>query len=729
VAVAPMRRIEVIGYRPVLDEVIDALQRAGAVQIEEAPERLATERLDAESERARLLDEYLADARFVRDLLRRYHTPTQPFAAFVSEKVHVSVEEFETLEAGARLMQVYRACDALSDELASAQRERSRLVALVKELEPWLACRLQIAQWKGTEHAVLIAGTVPAGDGGRIHQSLRDVAVLTSVAEYGGAGLRQAWIVLAHRSCEEGVRAALAASQFAEVSFEGLEDYPAEESARAAARIAELEAKIVKLDAQARELAKNHYAESVAKVEAIESEQAALAIRGHIGRTVKTFLVTGWVRASRQAEIEGALGPWAADLDVGFRQPADDEQPPVELDNPRWLRPFEVLTDLYGRPGYRELDPTPLLAPFFLLFFAICISDVGYGAMLIAGAMLIKHRLDVAPGVKRFCDLLAVGGGGAVVVGVLFASYFALPVEALPPLLRSLQVLDPLAQLQTFLIVTIGLGVTQVFFGVGISAYDAFRRGDAGAAVFEQLSTIFLFVMIAASAAVWSGNAVAGRALLVVGLLGTMLMQGRTLEAALNGKERPLWDRAMGWTWMAAMLTWVVSLAFGGPPAVLWTLLGITIAGLLVSKAVRRCVVSFLGGAYAVYGMSSFLGDILSYTRLAALGLSGALVGMVFNILAGMVWEPAAGLWASGGIGWLWAVLVVAAAASIFVFGHTFNVVINLLGAFVHPARLQFVEFFSKFYEGGGRPLAPFRFVTRSVVLHAGSARQEGGAG
>jgi V/A-type H+-transporting ATPase subunit I len=181
--------------------------------------------------------------------------------------------------------------------------------------------------------------------------------------------------------------------------------------------------------------------------------------------------------------------------------------------------------------------------------------------------------------------------------------------------------------------------------------------------------------------------------------------------------------------WLAAMLSWVVSLAAGGPGVVLWVLAGVTLAGLVVSKAVRRCVVSFLGGAYAVYGMSAFLGDILSYTRLAALGLSGALVGMVFNILTGLVWGPVAGLWRVGGLGWLGAVLVAVMAAAVFVFGHVFNVVINLLGAFVHPARLQFVEFFSKFYEGGGRPFAPFRFATRAVVLHAGAARQEGGAG
>jgi V/A-type H+-transporting ATPase subunit I len=268
----------------------------------------------------------------------------------------------------------------------------------------------------------------------------------------------------------------------------------------------------------------------------------------------------------------------------------------------------------------------------------------------------------------------------------------------------------------------------QVFFGVGVAAYDAFRRGDPGAAIFEQVSTIFLFAMIGVCAwAYAAGSPVLGQAALVIGLLGTMLMQGRTLEAALGEAERPVWDRAFGWAWLTVMLGWVVSLAFGGPGFLLWVLLGVTVVGLFVAKTVRKAVVSFLGGAYAVYGMSAFVGDILSYTRLAALGLSGALVGMVFNLLAKLVWDPVGSLFSSGGIGYLWGAVALVGAIGVFVVGHVFNVVINLLGAFVHPARLQYVEFFSKFYEGGGRPLAPFKFVTRSVVLGAGESGVKGG--
>lgn len=728
-SVARMSKVEVVGHQPVLDDVLAALQRAGAVQVEASPEEIATAELHPDDQRLRGLEESAADAKFVREFLGRYHKSTQPFSTFVSEKIHIPLDDFVDLDVDYELRHLYQQCSDIADRLASGKREKVRLQALVRDLEPWSNVRIQIARWADTQRVMLVIGTVPSADSERIRAMLREVSPLVSVAEYGGVGLRQAWIVLAYRDEVEAVRTALAPTQFCEIAFPGLADYPAEESADASDRIAEIEAELTEAEGQARELSKRFYAHSVTIAEAIDGARTSAHLLEHVGSTERAFTITGWVRTSSSGELEQALAPWADALDVELRAPLDSENPPVELDNPRFLKPFEVLTDLYGRPAYREIDPTPLLAPFFLLFFAICISDVGYGAMLIAGSWLIKTKLDVAPGVKRFCDLMMLGGAAAMVIGVAFGSYFALPVESLPAFMRAVILIDPLAQLPTFLLITIGLGVVQVFFGVGISAYDSFRRGDPGTAVFEQLSTIFFFAMIAVCAVGYSaGNTELGRAALVVGLLGTMLMQGRTFDAALKGGDLPTWDRWAGRVWLLALLAWTISLAAGGPAWVLWALLGYTFVGLFVSKGVRMCLVSFLGGAYAVYGMSAFLGDILSYTRLAALGLSGALVGMVFNVLAKMVWEPVGGLWASGGLGWLWAVLVLLAAASIFVFGHTFNVVINLLGAFVHPARLQFVEFFSKFYEGGGRPLAPFRFATRSVVLSAGDAGLKEGA-
>ncbi|TLM72682.1 MAG: hypothetical protein FDZ70_08205 [Actinobacteria bacterium] len=719
-----MRRVTVIGHRPVMGNVVDVLQRVGVMQVDAHPFDLPSEELPACDERLHHLDEMAADAGFVRDFLARYHESEQPFSAFISEKVHLDADEFGALVPDARFVRLYRQCVALSDRIAHGERERARLLALAADLAPWSGLRLEVGRWRGTEHAALFTGTVPASQGPAIRHMLREVTPLVSVEEVCAEGPLQAWVVLAHRSVVDEVRAALAGSGFAEVSHPDLRDYPAEEIAQALSRAERLTAEIEEAHEAARELAALNHASIVALAESLDSQRDAITVCGRFAATERAFAASGWVRASREAELAGALAPWSDSVDIELADPAEGDAVPVELDNPRWLQPFETLTDLYGRPAYGEIDPTPLLAPFFLLFFSICVADVGYGAMLIGGSQWIKRRLDVAPGVKRFMDLLTYGGAGAMVVGVLLGSWFALDYSVLPPVLQRLRVLDPMGQLSEFLVVCIALGVTQVFFGVIVAGWDAWRRGDRADAVFGQFSTLFLFGMIALAVGVPD----TARWALPVGLVGTMLMQGGALSAALGRPGWPVWDRVAGWAWLVATFGAIAVMAGGRVGAGFALLAGASIASLW-SRTGRAGVVALLGGAYSVYGMSAFIGDILSYTRLAALSLSGALVGLVFNLMAGMVMAPAVAAFSSGGLGWLWGSLIAVGAAAIFVFGHVFNVVINLIGAFVHPARLQFVEFFSKFYEGSGRPFAPFALRTKSVVLHAGTAGREGGVG
>ncbi|MDO8848859.1 MAG: V-type ATP synthase subunit I [Coriobacteriia bacterium] len=724
-AVARMLKVTVLAHRSVMDDLVARMQRAGVLEIESQPAELPAVEVAADDERLRRLEEYFAYATFVRDFLASFHTSDRPFGAFVSEKIHLNTAEYEAMQADSTFLQVYRECEAISSQTATLERERARLKSLADDLLPWESLHLQISRWSGTEHVVLFTGIVPSAEGPAVRQALREVTPDVTVEELQSVRGRAAWVVMAHCSTLDEVQAALALTSFQEVSFPGLEDSPAEERAIALARVEEIGEELELLAASAYTLAEAHYEQSVALVEAVGSDIDAVRVREHFGKTDCTFVVSGWVRASRREELEAALAPLGTEVDVTLQEPAEDDNPPVELDNPRFIRPFEVLTDLYGLPRYDEIDPTPLLAPFFLAFFGICVGDVGYGLMLIAGAWYIKNKVDVAPGVKRFMDLLMVGGGGAMVMGVLFGSYFALDfsvIQKYAPPLAALRVLDPLDQLPTFLIITIALGITQVTFGVLLATYDLARRGDRAAAFFDQFSTVLLFVAIAVAVAVPSLTLPA----IVIGVAGTAVFKGRALQAAMGSTDVPVWDRALGGAWLALVVGALTGWAFGLSLPLGWAVLALTVVGLAISKTTRRTLVALLGGLYAVYGMSAFIGDILSYTRLAALGLSGALVGMVFNTMAGMVIEGAGGLFESGGTGIIGGIVVVVLGSLVFVVGHIFNVVINLLGAFVHPARLQFVEFFSKFYQGGGRIHRPFAKRTKSLVLHAGEARQKG---
>lgn len=722
-AISPMFKVSILAHSSVTDALIGALQRSGVIQIAFTQYDLPPIEVSVDDARVRAIEEELADATFVRDLLGRHHTAEHAFKVFVAEKFHIDYDDFLKLDFDTRARRLYRTAVDLADEHAHGERELARLRHLVAELQPWSPLHRQISEWRCTPHTVLMTGTVASSEGPTLRQRLRDATPLVTVEEVAGDWIRQAWLVIAHESEAAEVRQTLATGGFVDVTFEGLSDYPAEELSRAQEQISRLEQRQEEISNKLSELSAEHYHHMVTLVQALESERDRLMVRADFGSTQYSVSVCGWVPQTRADELRASLQPFERDVDLTLAEPTAEDDPPVQLDNPAWLRPLEVLTDLYGRPRYGDLDPTPLLAPFFLAFFGICIGDVGYGAMLMVGAWLIKTRIDVAPGVKRFMDLLIMGGLAGIVFGVAFASYFAIPLEQLPPALLALQVLDPLNELPAFLLFTVALGVLQVFFGVFVAAYKAFKRGEPQEAIFGQLSIIFLFAMVAAFALTGIGP------LLSFGLIGTMLMQGGALQRALGSADRPIGDRAIGWLWLAAVLVATAMMGLGQVLLGLGLLFGASIVGAVVSKTARDAFVGLLGGVYAVYGMTSFVGDTLSYTRLAALGLSASLVGYVFNVLTGLVWGPVTSLFSAGGLSIVWGVLLALAAAALFVFGHVFNVVINLLGAFVHPARLQFVEFFSKFYEAGGRGYEPFKVRSENLVLEAGGAGPEGGAG
>jgi len=656
-----MLKVTVIGHEEVVDEVVTRLQRVGVLEIVRAEvddERVT--RFAPDEHELNEIDEQLARAQFVKDFLGRYHEPAIAFKSFIAEKIHVDEDEFDALEADEAFTALYEECNRTAARLAEIERERARAKTLLEDLGPWESLRLQICRWKGSEHVGLFTGVVPASASAAIRQSLRDAVEEVSVAEVGHATDREAWVVMAHRSAMPEVRAQLALTEFSEVSFPDLCDYPAEEIAKLEDHIAELAAEEQALRDEAASLA-DRYLPTAALVEALEVRRHAVEVRADFCATDRVFAVSGWLPERLRTDLVDALLPIAADTDVSFADPGPDDQVPVEIVNPWFLRPFEVLTDLYGRPAYGDIDPTPLLAGFFFLFFGMCIGDVGYGLMLAVAAYLMKTRLDVAPGVKKFMDLLIAGGIASIIVGVATRSYFALGVEQLPGFLRYEPLLDPLDDIITLLIVSIALGVVHVLLGVFVNVYQQVKRGQWADAVQDDLSTVLLL-------------------------------------AALG---------VTGATGQAVWLAWAALVAV--------VLKGRVIGKLFVERAPLKALLGLGSGLLGIYGLTGFISDFLSYSRLAALGLSGLLVGQVMNLLAGMVSG------APWGIG-------LVAAALIMVVGHTFNVVINLLGAFVHPARLQFVEFFSKFYEAGGKAYKPFSRRRDLLVLHPARGEQEGGS-
>lgn len=660
-AIAPMKRVTILGHESVVESVVDALQAEGVLEVSVAEaEAAGVTAFPLDADRVDAAEDKLARARFVESFLSRFHTSDQPFSMFVSEKVHLDADEYWDLasdDAHAAFESLEAQAQSLADEEARLGREEVRLAALLEALEPWRELDLPIGSWEGTPHVALFAGTVPASQSDTIRQRLRELSELVSVHEVQGVATRQAWVVLADRRVESPVRELLFASDFTEVEFPDLFDLPATEIDRAREGLAEARERHQQVIQESKRLAAVSWSFAHAFEQRALSELDALNAREGFLATERAFLISGWSKAGQIGKVEAALAPYDSELDVTFSDPASGDEPPVALDNPRWLKPFEVLVDLYGRPAYSESDPTVAMAPFFFLFFGMCLGDFAYGALLVIGSQLIKRRLDVAPGVKKFMDLLTFGGIASMIWGIVTRSFFAMREEWLPSFLRYEPLLDPGTELIALLVLTVVLGVIHVGFGVFLGMRSNLRKGRVLDAVTDQGSTLVFIatlVIIALSIAgvlpsTWWGPA------LVFGIVQLVILQGGFIESLLG--RNPRWQ--------------VVLTPFKG-------LLGL-------------------------YGMVGYASDFLSYTRLAALGLASMYVGDAMNRLTELSWGiPVVG---------------VILAIAIFAVGHALNVIINILGAFVHPTRLQFVEFFGKFYTAGGRMFKPLAVRDKQLVL------------
>lgn len=330
-----------------------------------------------------------------------------------------------------------------------------------------------------------------------------------------------------------------------------------------------------------------------------------------------------------------------------------EDKPPIKLRNNWFARQFEVLTGMYGMPVYDEFDPTPVLAPFFLLFFALCMGDAGYGLLLIAIGFLLKGK---SGGLAKLWRLIISLGAGTFVVGLFLGTFFGIPLaqaawypEPLKGCIISGTVPLMGNELDIQMVMAVCIGIFHICLAMVIKSVLFTRRFG-----FKQtIST-------------W------------------------------------------GWTFLIVGSVLVLSLGLLGltaPDVAKWAIIGIgaiSALGIFIfNKPGRNPLLNIGAGLWDTYGMATgILGDVLSYIRLYALGLAGGILGSTFNQLGAMI--------LGDNPSWQWLPFIL-----LLVFGHALNLAMSCLGAFVHPLRLTFVEYFKNSgYEGAGRKYSPLEKST-----------------
>ncbi|HRU04641.1 MAG TPA: hypothetical protein P5137_02565 [Candidatus Brocadiia bacterium] len=561
-------------------------------------------------------------------------------------------------------------CQRLRALLDQADEKRLRLLAEREQLEQFAFLGDALPAARKLRHVRMIFAAAPAGAAKAFlmgAESEEDVAV-ASVAQ---AGSTVTLVLAAPAGEEDKLRALVAEFRLRELALPEAKGTLAQERERLASALAAADAERGRLREEAEKAAARWRDPAELALAHWESERARLQSVGNMVSSRDLFAVRAYVRAAdfpQLAEDIQRACPGAALMESAAPQ---GEEPPVSLKYGPLLRPMGLLVRMFGLPKYDTFDPTPYLTLSFLLFFGICFSDAVYGVMLIVLALWLKKRFRSQPGLVAFFQLFAYAGVSTVIFGFLMGSvaadlftYFGKD-NALDRLRLKMMLLDPLAKPVVAIGIAVGIGVVNQFYGIVLRFLRDVRRGDLRGAIYDGVFWLVYLGSLLAAALSGMGAApawLAKPALVLLGLsaLGLVLTQGREHK-----------------NWAARLVTGLVSLY----------------------------------GIMGTYGTSSFIGDVLSYTRLLALGLTTSIVGMAFNMVASLLKiDPPV-------IGWvLFAVVCVS--------GHLFNFIMSVLGAFIHPARLIFLEFFGRFYEMGGKPFRPFGFHSERVEIEGASARR-----
>lgn len=377
-----------------------------------------------------------------------------------------------------------------------------------------------------------------------------------------------------------------------------------------------------------------------------------------MAQTNATFEMHGWVPVDRVDAVRKAVESVTDAYYLDVRDPEEGEIPPSVVRNNKFNTPFEEVTNLYSRPDPRGIDATPYMAPFYVLLFGLMLSDSGYGLILTLFCWIytkFKKPTGMFGGIVR---VLFWGGISTMIWGLLVGTCFGLDFDVIFGTNNLFPlIVDPMENPIGMLILCFGLGVLHILFGVCIKIKMSFDTGDWQTAIFDNLSWILIIVgliLYGATAAVAGVPALIGTIGLILAVVGALML------LLFKGREK---------------------------------------------KNVFSRTISGLGELYQV---TSYLSDILSYARLFALGIATGVIASVFNDLCGML---------MGSSNIILRILGIAVALALLVALHLFNIAINTLGAFVHCARLQYVEFYGKFYEAGGRKFLPLGYNTKHVKI------------
>ncbi|MBR2312410.1 MAG: V-type ATP synthase subunit I [Clostridia bacterium] len=642
-SVSKMEKLTVILPHDEIDAVLRRLMRLGTVSLsrEEAGECTAA---DLEPGAVAKAAAQVARIDAVLPLLTKRSRRKKPL---FSTPVPFDPVEFKQSGDEEKAWKTIFEVEKVTERTAALKARLAEEEVLMQSLVPYLDFKFPLDD-KGTKTAALLLGSLPAGiKQERIEALACEIGFVAEILSSDSRGVYLA--VITHRQTEQDTLRALSALGFLKASIPQTNGHATALFDAAQSRANKIKSDMERLDARLDVLAEN-----LTEVE-ILSDLAHTALLTEQNKeallaTKKCAVLTGWCPTRERERVSRVLDRAAAAYE--FSPPAEGDDVPVLLQNNPYARNFEWVLGMYSYPRYGKFDPTFIMSIFYFLIFGLMFADAGYGLTLVIACFGAVRWLHPREGMKRFLLMFGYCGISCIIFGVIFGSYFGnfplafmqnvlgLAPEEMPnlALIPSLEanvaiLFDPIQNPMGFLVVSLAFGALHLLAGMAVRAYVLCREGHPLTALFDIGSYWALFAGIGT---VFFHRTV-GIILIAVGVVAIVATQGRHKKG---------------------------------------------VAGKLI------------GGLGGLYSLINYASDLLSYSRILALGLAAGVIAQVVNILATMK--------GASFIGFLIMIVV-------FIIGHLLNLVINVLGTFVHTSRLQYIEFFGKFYEDGGTPFNPMK--------------------
>ncbi len=641
-----MTKVGIIGYAPESSRLMEAIRREGVVHI--TPIRETVEKSYEIENLIRRID---AAAEFIKRFLEK--PPKKPILS--PEQALEIVEKFKYEKFLEQIEKLRSRYEELSSKI-------SRYEGIINTLLPWESLSVPLANMRDTRYCTVRMGVIPA----QLlevfeHEVIEQPLLYWNLVSRGTEGAYI--VVIYHKSISEWAEEILTKVEFTHWNPQKFEGTPAEEIKKLRAEISrarkELDDIIGKVKGFADKLVSlwvlgDHFEQILEEYRLLDSAD----------RTEKTFAFQGWVPKKQFPRLKRRLETSFDTIEVMELPILPEDEPPVALKNPVFVEAFEIVTDLYGRPRKGMIDPTPFLAPFFAIYFGLCLTDAGYGLLLTIGA-LIGLKMFPQPGTRKFLRLILYVGISTILAGIITGGYFGIklppPEQAtgLAAFALKFKLFDAFEDIMEFFAISIALGVIQLSLGFLLAMYINLKES-------EKLTQYLHSVVIGLA---WIAATV-GIGLFVTGYILPDSL-GYLMEIGKN-------------------------IIFAGA-------VGIVVGHLFLGPLAGKSIGVSIGNAFGfdgLYGIIGVFSDLLSFVRITALGLSTAIV-------AGVITEMTIQM--KG--------VLLVLGILILVGGHLFYALFSSLGAFVHPTRLQFVEFFSRFYESGGKPFEPFRRKYKRVEV------------